>query len=142
MKTNLLILLLLPLFLFGQDNSNNTIKVRKTTPQADEDILVYSIVENMPQFVGGLDSLYAFLGANIKYPVDAKNQGKEDIVYISFIIDQLGNVTKPIVLRGKYEELNNEALRVISLMPNWTPGTQKGRAVNVVYNIPIKFNLD
>jgi periplasmic protein TonB len=65
----------------------------------------------------------------------------EGTVYVSFVVDSLGKVRNPKLLRGVGDELDKEALRVVNLMPIWTPGKINGNPVNVQYNIPIRFTL-
>lgn len=101
----------------------------------------YTFVEKMPEYPGGEKAMYEFISKNIRYPakaVDANISGK---VYVNFVIDKKGNVTNVNVIRGIGYGCDEEVIRVISLMPVWTPGKQKGRKVKVSFNIPINFNL-
>ncbi|MCQ2375718.1 MAG: M56 family metallopeptidase [Salinivirgaceae bacterium] len=104
---------------------------------------VFMIVEEMPKFPGGDDALRAFISENIVYPEDAKENQQEGKVYVTFIIDKEGKVGNVKLLKGTgIECLDNEAMRVISLLPQWTPGRQRGEVVNVSFNIPINFTLN
>lgn len=100
------------------------------------------VVEKMPEYVGGEAALAKFLQGNIMYPAEAKKLGIEGKVYVSFVIDELGNVTNVKLLRGIGGGCDEEALRVIKLMPKWIPGTQSGKPVKVMFNLPIDFKLD
>jgi TonB family protein len=101
----------------------------------------YSNVDTLPEFQGGMGALYQFLGENIKYPKLSKLKGEHGRVYLNFIVEPDGSVTKCTVLWGPSELLNAEASRVVSIMPKWKPGIKDGKAVRVSYNLPIKFTL-
>jgi TonB family protein len=102
---------------------------------------VFTIVEQMPSFVGGNDSLKAYLVRNIKYPEQAIKDSIQGRVFVTFVVNSNGEVKQTKVLRGVNEELNQEAIRVVSSMPNWEPGKQNGKKVSVQYNLPINFIL-
>ncbi len=101
----------------------------------------FEVVEKMPEFPGGMEALLKFLSENIKYPATAVEQKIQGRVIVQFIVAKDGSITKPFILRGVSPELDAEALRVISIMPTWKPGTQRGQAVNVKYTVPITFSL-
>ena len=103
---------------------------------------VFVIVEQMPEFPGGQDSLYKFLGANIVYPNKAKKDGVEGKVYINFTIEKDGSINEVKVLRGVHPLLDEEAVRVVESFPKWKPGKQKGKTVRVSYNLPLNFVLN
>lgn len=100
---------------------------------------VYMVVENQPEFPGGYDALRDYMQSNMKYPTEAQQKGEAGTVYVSMIINEDGRLSDAKVLRGVSQSLDAEALRVISSMPNWKPGTQDGKAVKVRFNIPVKF---
>tara|TARA_B100000809_G_scaffold13391_2_gene12231 strand:+ start:1179 stop:2036 length:858 start_codon:yes stop_codon:yes gene_type:complete len=102
----------------------------------------YTFVDEMPEFVGGIDSLFSFLEKNLVYPEKEKTSNIQGKVYVNFIIDRYGAVIEPIILRGLTENCDNEVLRVVKLMPKWIPGEHRGKKVKVSYNLPIKFSLD
>jgi TonB family protein len=102
---------------------------------------VFTVVEVMPKFKGGKEALYTYLGNNIKYPEDAKKEGIEGTVYVTYVIEKDGSVSHVKVLRGVHESLDKEAVRVIKEMPKWEPGKQRGKPVRVQYNMPIKYTL-
>jgi len=103
----------------------------------------FTITEVMPEYPGGADAMIKFLQENIKYPKTARKKNKQGTVYITFVVEKDGSIAEARVLRGVTDapELDEEALRVVNLMPTWKPGTQSGRKVRVQYNIPIKFTL-
>lgn len=103
---------------------------------------VYSIVDQMPEFPGGKEALFQHLGENIKYPEAAKTDSISGVVYVTFVIEKDGTIKDVSVARGIGSGCDAEAVRVISEMPNWSPGIHKGKAVPVAYNIPIRFSLE
>ena len=102
---------------------------------------IYFVVKTMPLFPGGQEGLVKYLGAELKYPVNARNKKKSGTVYVNFIINKQGKVTKPVVTRSVYPDLDKEALRVVKGMPDWTPGVHKGNPVSVQLTVPVKFSL-
>ena len=102
---------------------------------------VFEVVENMPEFPGGMGGLMQYLSKNIKYPVEAQKAGIQGRVIMQVIIDENGNVTNPKVTQSVDPLLDTEAIRVTASMPKWKPGTQKGMPVNVKYTFPIVFRL-
>lgn len=111
-------------------------------PILAQDGEVYTVVEQMPQFDNGQDDLFKFLVSNIQYPEKAKKAGVEGTVYVSFVINANGDVTNVKVLRGIGYGCDEESVRVVKLMQgHWKPGTQRGKNVNVQYNLPIRYNL-
>ncbi len=109
--------------------------------QIEAPVFTEIATEVEPQFPGGQMALQKWLVANIKYPQEALDSGEEGRVYVQFIIDTTGNVTSPKIIRGVSETIDKEALRVISIMPRWTPGESKGKKINVTYNVPVRFTL-
>ena len=102
---------------------------------------MYFEVDEMPQFPGGEEALMKYVAQNVTYPPDAikgKIQGK---VFVTFVIDTSGKVTDAKIIRGAHPLLDQEALRVISSLPDWTPGRNKGETVNVAYTLPVAFAL-
>jgi protein TonB len=102
---------------------------------------VFTIVEEMPSFPGGESERNKFLADNIVYPQQATENGIQGTVYISFVVDSKGNVTDVKILRGIGGGCDEEALRVVKLMPKWHPGKQNGKQVRVLFNMPIYFKL-
>lgn len=100
---------------------------------------VYTVVQQRPLFRGDINK---WLTDNIVYPADARRNNIQGTVYVSFIIEKDGSVSTPKVLRGVNKSLDDESVRVISMMPRWTPGMQNGQTVRVAYMVPIHFMLD
>ena len=106
----------------------------------DED--VFEVVENMPEFPdGGMPGLMKYLSANIRYPEAAHKAGTQGRVTVQFVVGKDGSIGDVKVIRGVDPTLDAEAIRVISSMPKWKPGTQKGEPVNVRYTVPVMFRL-
>jgi TonB family protein len=103
---------------------------------------VFAVVETQPAYPGGDEAMFNYLVNNIKYPEEARIKGIQGRVFITFIVETDGSVSNVKVLRGIGGGCDEEGVRVVSLMPKWIPGKQKGKAVRVQYNLPIKFALD
>jgi len=103
---------------------------------------VESYVDQMPEFKGGINALKNFFADNLTYPADAKANGVEGMVVISFVIDETGAVNDPTVLKKLGRGTDEEALRIVKLTSGkWTPGSHNGKIVPVKYTVPIKFSL-
>jgi len=103
---------------------------------------VYTLPEKMPQFPGGEQALIEYLKTNLKYPAKAKEEKIEGMVFVTFIVDKTGAIRDVKIIRGVRDDINGEAVSVVSRMPSWQPGEHNGEKVNVVYNLPIKFALE
>lgn len=99
----------------------------------------YRIVEVAPEFPGGTVELMKFLRKNTHYPKEAKKNNIKGIVYASFVIDETGKVSNTRILRGLGYGCDEEALRIIGLMPKWIPAQTKGKPVKCEFNLPIRF---
>lgn len=103
---------------------------------------VYEVVENMPEFPdGGMPGLMKYLSDNIRYPEAAHKAGIQGRVTVQFVVGKDGSIGNVSILRGVNADLDAEAIRVISSMPKWKPGTQKGEPVKVKYTVPVMFRL-
>jgi periplasmic protein TonB len=102
---------------------------------------IFTVVEEMPTFPGGDESRIKFLTENIHYPQMAKESGIQGTVYVTFVIDERGRVADVKVLRGIGGGCDEEAVRVVKMMPPWNSGKQSGKPVRVQFNMPIKFTL-
>ncbi len=119
----------------------NTKKYQEELDNEPKQPDVFDVVEGMPQFPGGAAALMQYLSQNIRYPkeaMEAKTQGR---VIVQFVVEKDGSISGAHVVKSVNPQLDAEALRVISAMPNWTPGTQNGKPVNVKYAVPISFRL-
>jgi len=117
-------------------------RAQAQTTNPGEDVL--TIAERMPAFPGGNEAMASFIQKGVQYPVIEKEYGISGTVYVTFVVEKDGSLSGIRCLRGVNAGpgLNKEAMRIISTMPNWTPGTQNGRPVRVQFNLPIKFRLD
>ncbi len=102
---------------------------------------IFTVVESMPQFPGGDAERMKFLQKNIKYPQMARESGIQGTVYVTFVVEPDGSVSDVRILRGIGGGCDEEAMRVINLMPKWNSGMQRGKPVRVQFNMPIKFTL-
>lgn len=103
----------------------------------------YAIVDTMPEFKGGIDSLKGFIQQNLKYPEWESKNKISGIVYVSFVVDKNGKIKTPKILKSVTGSKNfdTEVLRVVNKMPDWLPGRLNGKAVDVQFNLPISFKL-
>jgi TonB family protein len=101
---------------------------------------IYFVADQMPEFKGGMKALLEYLTKNIHYPQAEKRTA--GTVYVKFIIEKDGSVKHASILRSLSEEFDKEAIRVVKEMPFWQPGTKKGNAVRVQFNLPVKFSLN
>lgn len=103
---------------------------------------IFEVVEEMPEFPdGGMAGLMKYLAANIRYPESAKKAGKQGRVIVQFVVCKDGSITNVGTLRGVDPALDAEAIRVISAMPKWKPGRQRGKDVDVKFTAPVMFRL-
>ncbi len=101
----------------------------------------YVTVDQMPEYPGGSLALQKYIAESVKYPQDAKQKGISGRVFVTFVVNKEGEVDQARVVRGVDPSLDAEALRVMNSIPKWTPGYEKGKAVNVTYTVPINFSL-
>jgi protein TonB len=106
-----------------------------------EEQQIFMVVETAPSFPGGDVARMKFLQDNIRYPQMARESGIQGTVYVTFVVERDGSVTDVKILRGIGGGCDEEALRVVSNMPRWEPGKQRGKPVRVQFNMPIKFTL-
>ena len=102
---------------------------------------IFDVVEDNPEFVGGMEKLYKYLSENIKYPEMAKENSIQGRVYVQFVVWKDGSIRDVKVVRGVHATLDKEAVRVVKSMPKWTPGKQRGKPVNARFTLPIKFKI-
>ena len=121
-------------------------EVKESNDVVSEDVsdhnIVFDVVEHMPSFPGGQMELLKYISENIRYPKEAEEKGKQGRVVLTFIIEKDGSISHVDVAKKVSEELDAEAVRVISSMPKWTPGMQNGKNVRVKYTVPVTFRLN
>ena len=128
------------MFRLGNDSSDSKAAEAPREAKVDENG-VHQVCEEMPEFPGGMAECMKYLSKNINYPEDCKKEGIQGRVIVQFVVDKDGSIKDPTIARGVHPSLDKEALRVLSSMPNWKPGKQKGEAVKVRYTIPVMFRL-
>lgn len=120
-----------------KDGANFDYLAERTKSQ-DE---VFTIVEDQPEFPGGKEAFTEFMISNMKYPKSAAADGIEGTAYVQFIVGKSGDISNVSVVKGFNPECDDEALRVVSMMPDFKPGKQRGKAVAVKMVLPVKFSL-
>lgn len=115
---------------------------QKVVTPAASDNQTFDVVEQMPEFPGGMRAGLEFMARNLKYPTKAQEAGKQGRVIVQFIVQKDGSLSDLHVLRAVDPWLDAEAIRVISIMPKWKPGMQDGKAVAVKYTMPVTFALE
>ncbi len=122
----------------SQYSASDTSPVSTTAPSTE----IFTVVEQVPEFPGGMAALRQYLASTLHYPDEARQKRREGRVFVQFIIDADGSIQNPRVLKGIGSGCDEEALRVVSAMPKWNPGRQNSRPVNVQFNLPIQFSLN
>ncbi len=122
----------------GSDDVAAPIATQKITEEPDQPFV---IVEQMPQFPGGEKEMMKFIKNNLRYPSLAAENGIQGTVIVNFVVDRDGKITRIKVVRGIGGGCDEEAMRVLTKMPAWSPGRQGGKAVLVSYTVPIKYVL-
>ena len=114
-----------------------------TIPEVIFDSLsnAYISVEQMPMFPVGEKALMDFIKENLKYPEQAQKLGIQGFVIVQFLIDTTGKIINPKVVRGIGGGCDEEAIRIVKLMPAWTPGYHNGEPVPVKFSLPIRFKF-
>ena len=113
------------------------VKVEKADEAQKSEI--FTVVENMPEFPGGMAKLSEYLSKNLKYPQSARDSGIQGRVFVNFVIEPDGSVSNVKVMRTLGGGCDEEAIRVVKAMPKWKPGVQRGKAVRVSYILPVNF---
>ncbi|MCF8294636.1 MAG: energy transducer TonB [Bacteroidales bacterium] len=135
------------LFLGSSESNENDRIVVMPSPDEEGDPEIRYIVEEMPMFPGCKTkeetdaAIKRFIASNIQYPEDARTNNVQGKVHVSFVINKVGKVTMVRIIRGVSEDLDLEALRVVQLLPDFSPGRQGTEFVRVGYNIPINFKV-
>ena len=120
------------------EGKNEVVDVKITA--VDEEI--YQVVEQVPEFKGGMDALMKYLSSNINYPQEAKDKNIQGKSLIRFVVEKDGSITDVEVARSSGNDLlDQESMRVVKSMPKWNPGKQSGRAVRTRFVLPVMFRL-
>lgn len=160
-----LLFLLLPILIFAQSPGGNLSFVESESSMQSEDSVGFTIeyvdsmatseedrddiiddfmlgrfADEMPEFPGGMDSLYAYLARTLEFPQDAKDKGVSGAVLAEFVVEKDGSINRNIrILKSLYPSCDREVARVIVQMPAWEPGKLEGKPVRCVFNLPIRF---
>ena len=126
---------------YVKNGEKKVVEVAVKAKKPEEAEKPFDVVEQMPEFPGGMPELMKFLQENVKYPEEAMKNGIQGRVLIQFIVEKDGSISEAKVIKKVNELLDAEALRVIGEMPKWTPGKQKGEAVRVKFTLPVTFRL-
>jgi periplasmic protein TonB len=118
------------------ENTGKTTGLPPPPPEKPE-----TVVDVWPIFKGGEEALFKFLRDNINYPAKAREINKEGRVYVTFVVSETGKIRDVRLLKGVGYGLDEETIRVVKLMPDWTPGMLNGKKVSVQYNLPVNFSL-
>jgi protein TonB len=139
MMKKLLLCLLAGLFTVVVSNAQDQTTAVVLSPEED---VVYQVVEEMPQFPGGMPGLSQYLTGALRYPPEAQKANMQGTVFVSFVVTRTGSITEVTLLKGIGYGCDEEAMRVVGLMPPWIPGRQSGRPVSVRYSLPLRFILN
>ncbi len=102
---------------------------------------IFTVVEDPPVFPGGNQAISAYFGQNIVYPQSAMKDKVEGTVFVTFVVEKDGSVSNVKILKGIHPDCDAEVIRVVSAMPAWTPGKQRGKPVRVQFYLPVAFRI-
>ena len=129
----------------ASDDTQAAVEVKYTPVEVEEEEVeeeqIFQIVEEAASFPGGIGECMKWLGKNIKYPTISQENGVQGRVIVQFVVNRDGTIVDAKVVRGVDPYLDKEALRVVNLMPKWTPGKQRGKAVRCQFTLPVQFRL-
>lgn len=117
------------------------VQVEVQEEEEEKEDEIFQVVEQDPEFPGGVEALYKFVQQNIKYPQLAKENNITGRVFVQFVVEKDGSVSNVRAARDIGGGCGAEAVRVVKSMPKWTPGKQRGKAVRAAYTLPVNFNL-
>jgi hypothetical protein len=130
MKKYLLTFFCIAFFSYSYAQNNNSISASDS---------VLAIAEKMPEFKGGQSAMYQYLVSNLAWPDVSADKIYKASITVGFIVTKEGKIKKTRIVKGAHPKLDAEALRVFSAMPDWNPGMNKGKAVNVFINLPLTY---
>jgi len=120
----------------------DVVEQKQEVVEVEKEEQVFVVVEEMPEFPGGEKALRTFLATSVKYPTIAQENGIQGKVFVNFVVNKDGSVSNVKIARGVDPAIDAEALRVVSSLPRWKPGKQRGAPVRVSYTVPISFKLE
>jgi len=107
--------------------------------QGEEGEEIFQAVKDTPEFIGGKKKMYEFINSNVRHPREAAENGVSGLVYVRFVVEKNGKITNPKLLKGIGSGCDEEAIRVIAMMPKWKPGAHNGKVVRCYHTLPIAF---
>jgi protein TonB len=117
--------------------------VSNVKSEEEEEAAVFQIVEDMPKFQGGeIEQFRDYIQSVVKYPQLAMDNGVSGTVHVSFVVNRRGEIANITIIRGVDPSLDEEVIKALKAAPKWEPGKQRGKPVNVSFNIPVKFILN
>ena len=129
----------------ASDDTQAAVEVKYTPVEVEEEEVeeqqIFQVVEEMPEFPGGMGECMKFLGKNIKYPTISQENGVQGRVIVQFVVNRDGSIVDVKVVRSADEHLSEEAVRVVKLMPKWKPARQGNKTVRSRFNLPVMFRL-
>lgn len=104
---------------------------------------IYQFAEKMPEYKGGMDAMFDFIQSNLNYPKYEKDKGIQGNVYVRFVVEKDGSLTRPVILKSVEgaKNFDSEVIRIIKMMPAWNPGENNGKAVPVYMTLPFQFKV-
>ncbi len=129
---------------FDKLEKQENVEIAQVTVEQEEEEVedeIFQVVEQDPEYPGGVDALYKFIQQNLKYPQLAKENNITGRVFVQFVVEKDGSVSNVKAARDIGGGCGAEAVRVIKSMPKWTPGKQRGKAVRAAYTLPVNFVL-
>lgn len=121
------------LFVFAQKSQKN-----KDVDNAEK---IFTTIDSVPEFPGGMPALISYLSSNIKYPENARSNNIQGKVVVKFVVCKDGSLCDETIIKSVDSSMDKEVIRVVKAMPKWKPGKQKGEAVKVYYTLPVTFKL-
>ncbi len=124
------------------EESTGPTKVEAAVEVEKKEEEIFTVVEQQPEFPGGMAALGQFLSKNIRYPAAAQRANVSGRVFVSFVVNTDGSIQDVQTLKGLGFGTDEEAVRVVKSMPKWRSGKQSGRPVRVKFSLPINFTLE
>ena len=123
-------------FLQHPDEPYTVIMFRKNSTR------IYSVVEEMPEYPGGMKAFVNYLKRKLVYPPQAKKENLEGVVAVQFVVEKDGRITSPTIVRSLRADMDSAALTAIRNMPNWIPAREHGMRVRCKYSVPVQFKIE
>ena len=123
-------------FLQHPDEPYTVIMYRKNSTR------IYSVVEEMPEYPGGMKAFVNYLKRKLVYPSQAKKENLEGVVAVQFVVEKDGRITSPTIVRSLRADMDSAALTAIRNMPNWIPAREHGMRVRCKYSVPVQFKIE